>query len=122
MPSQRAFFRYTLTEGLLRRCFPQPSLFDPPRGSATQPRASSETRSDLKSRSCSGTRTSRLVLPLHICNSLGRYRTHKDVLRKIGKDDRQRIEELLETGLLVDRQQVQIAKSPCILARAAVLL
>ncbi len=34
------------------------------------------------------------------------YRVHKDVLRKISKDDRQRIEELLETGLLVDRQQV----------------
>jgi hypothetical protein len=51
------------------------------------------------------------------------YRVHKDVLRKISKDDRQRIEELLETGLLVDRQQVchtpamRIAKSPCLVVR-----
>jgi hypothetical protein len=35
------------------------------------------------------------------------YRAHKDVLHKYGNDDRLRIEELLETGLFVNRQQVR---------------
>lgn len=34
------------------------------------------------------------------------YRAHKDVLQKIGKDDRHRIDELLETGLHMNHQQV----------------
>ncbi len=34
------------------------------------------------------------------------YRAHKDVLLKIGKDDRQRIDELLETGLHINHLQV----------------
>jgi hypothetical protein len=37
------------------------------------------------------------------------YLAHRDALQRIGKDDRQRIEELLETGLLVERQQVRCA-------------
>lgn len=49
------------------------------------------------------------------------YRVHKDVLRKISKDDRQRIEELLETGLLVDRQQVGCAHRQVALHRSACL-
>jgi hypothetical protein len=39
------------------------------------------------------------------------YRAHKDLLRKISPDDKQRIEGLLETGLLVDRQQVQLVST-----------
>ncbi len=34
------------------------------------------------------------------------YRAHKDVLQKIGKDDRERIDALLETGLHMNHQQV----------------
>lgn len=34
------------------------------------------------------------------------YRAHKDVLQRCGNDDRLRIEELLETGLFVNHQQV----------------
>jgi hypothetical protein len=36
------------------------------------------------------------------------YRAHKDVLHKYGNDDRLRIEELLETGLFVNHQQVRL--------------
>lgn len=35
------------------------------------------------------------------------YRAHKDVLHTYGNDDRLRVEELLETGLFVNRQQVR---------------
>ena len=36
------------------------------------------------------------------------YKAHKDILHKVGKDDRDRITDLLETGLHINRQQVSI--------------
>jgi hypothetical protein len=42
------------------------------------------------------------------------YRAHKDVLHKLSKDDTMRIEELLETGLHINRQQVFSAASVCV--------
>jgi hypothetical protein len=36
------------------------------------------------------------------------YKAHKDILLKVGKDELDRITDLLETGLHINRQQVSI--------------